>query len=200
MIKDMIQKLMEEANEEAEHKGFCDTEMTTNKQTRDAKTEESTSLKAEIDKLTADIQKLADEIAMMTDEIAAIDAAVAKATSEREAEKAKNQQTLSDSKAAQAATQQAMKVLKDFYAAMGEAAAAPREPLEAEGPIKYDLRALTILKKATGQAALVQQGSKPVEANKEANKAILAVEGEKHPFLALAHLSPMATGTVLLQA
>merc|ERR1719161_1905791 len=103
MIKDMIQKLMEEANEEAEHKGFCDTEMTTNKQTRDAKTEESTSLKAEID-------KLANEIAMMTDEIAAIDAAVAKATSEREAEKAKNQTTLSDSKAAQEATQQAMKV------------------------------------------------------------------------------------------
>merc|ERR1719324_544686 len=27
MIKDMIQKLMEEAAEEAEHKGFCDTEM-----------------------------------------------------------------------------------------------------------------------------------------------------------------------------
>merc|ERR1719327_28068 len=97
---------------------------------------------------------------MMTDEIAAIDAAVAKATSEREAEKAKNQTTLSDSKAAQVATQQATKVLKDFYAAMGEAAAAPREPLEAEGAIKYDLRALTILKKAGG-GAFVQQGAKP---------------------------------------
>merc|ERR1719171_3053885 len=34
MIKDMITKLMEEANEEASHKGFCDTEMGTNKQTR----------------------------------------------------------------------------------------------------------------------------------------------------------------------
>merc|ERR1719230_1484635 len=39
MIKDMIQKLMQEATEEAEHKGFCDTELTTNKQTRDSKTE-----------------------------------------------------------------------------------------------------------------------------------------------------------------
>jgi hypothetical protein len=163
MVKDMIQKLMEEANEEAEHKGFCDTEMTTNKQTRDAKTEESAELQATIDKATADIQKLADEIATINDEIADIDAAVAKATSEREAEKAKNQQTLSDSKAAQAATQQATKVLKDFYAAMGEAAAAPQEPLEAEGPIKYDLRALTILKKAGG-GAFVQQGAKPENA------------------------------------
>merc|ERR1719182_911752 len=40
MIKDMINKLMEEANEEAEHKGWCDTEMNTNQQTRDNKSEE----------------------------------------------------------------------------------------------------------------------------------------------------------------
>merc|ERR1719364_277724 len=50
MIKDMIQKLMQEATEEAEHKGFCDTELTTNKQTRDAKTEESDELTAEAEK------------------------------------------------------------------------------------------------------------------------------------------------------
>jgi hypothetical protein len=37
MIKDLIFKLMEEAREEAEAKGWCDTEMTTNKQTRDKK-------------------------------------------------------------------------------------------------------------------------------------------------------------------
>merc|ERR1719486_1888870 len=33
MIKDLITKLMEEANEEAEHKGWCDTELSTNEQT-----------------------------------------------------------------------------------------------------------------------------------------------------------------------
>merc|ERR1719265_1206268 len=38
MIKDMIVKLMEEANDEAEHKGWCDTELSSNKQTRDTKT------------------------------------------------------------------------------------------------------------------------------------------------------------------
>merc|ERR1719171_2931852 len=48
MIKDMIFKLMEEANEEAEHQGFCNTELSTNKQTRDSKTEEATTLKAEM--------------------------------------------------------------------------------------------------------------------------------------------------------
>merc|ERR1719321_363136 len=37
MIKDLIVKLMEEATEESEHKGWCDTEMGTNKQTREDK-------------------------------------------------------------------------------------------------------------------------------------------------------------------
>merc|ERR1719217_303610 len=40
MIKDLVVKLMEEATAEAEHKGWCDTELTTNKQTRDSKTED----------------------------------------------------------------------------------------------------------------------------------------------------------------
>merc|ERR1719454_48927 len=38
MIKDLMVKLMEEATSETEHKGWCDTELTTNKQTRDKKT------------------------------------------------------------------------------------------------------------------------------------------------------------------
>ena len=37
MIKDLIVRLMEEANEESEHKGWCDQELSTNKQTRDTK-------------------------------------------------------------------------------------------------------------------------------------------------------------------
>merc|ERR1719388_390355 len=123
MIKDMIFKLMEEANEEAEHKGFCDTELTTNKQTRDAKTEQAASLKAEIEKLSADIAKLASEIADLGDAIAAIDASVAKATAERTAEKEKNQATIADAAAGQAAVAQATEVLKAFYEKAAEATA-----------------------------------------------------------------------------
>merc|ERR1719335_1341787 len=39
MIKDLIVKLLEEAHQEAEQKGFCDGEMATNEQTRTEKTE-----------------------------------------------------------------------------------------------------------------------------------------------------------------
>merc|ERR1719214_388045 len=57
MIKDLIVKLMEEANEEAEHKGWCDTELSTNEQTRKEKTQAVETLHAEIDQLEASIAK-----------------------------------------------------------------------------------------------------------------------------------------------
>merc|ERR1719253_1568398 len=62
MIKDLIVKLMEEANEEAEHKGWCDTELSTNEQTRKEKTEAVETLHAEIDQLQASIAKLTEDI------------------------------------------------------------------------------------------------------------------------------------------
>merc|ERR1719158_2720453 len=57
MIKDLIAKLIEQANEEAEHKGFCDKELSTNEQTRKEKTEAIETLHAEIDGLEAAIRK-----------------------------------------------------------------------------------------------------------------------------------------------
>merc|ERR1711907_592915 len=96
-------KLLEEANEEAEHKGWCDTELATNEQTRNEKTEAVATLHAEIDELQASIQKLTEEITELTEAIAAIDAAVAKATKIREEEKAKNADTVKDAIAAQKA-------------------------------------------------------------------------------------------------
>merc|ERR1719473_2467274 len=99
----MVQKLMEEANEEAEHKAFCDAEMSTNKQTRDQKTTEIAELKATIEELTAEASKTAKEIADLGDQIAAVDAAVQKATEERNEEKAKNTKVIEDTGNAKAA-------------------------------------------------------------------------------------------------
>merc|ERR1719428_1138781 len=61
MIKDLIDKLMEEANSEAAHKGWCDTELATNEKTRKQKTDAVETLTAEIDELTASIAKLTNE-------------------------------------------------------------------------------------------------------------------------------------------
>jgi len=128
MIKDMITKLTEELNDEAEHKAFCDTELSTNKATRDEKTAQSDTLNAEIDKLTADTTKLGEEIAALVQAIADNDAAVVEATTIREAEKTKNTATIADAKAASAATAKALKVLKTFYEKASQATAMMQVP------------------------------------------------------------------------
>merc|ERR1719502_793302 len=127
MIKDLIVRLMEEANEEAEHKGWCDTELSTNEQTRKEKTEAVETLHAEIDELQASIAKLTE----LTEQVAAIDAAVAKATKIREEEKAKNTETIKDTAEAQTAVEQALAVLNEFYAKAGQATALVQQQPEA---------------------------------------------------------------------
>merc|ERR1711933_551053 len=86
MIKDLIVRLMEEANEEPEHKGWCDTELSTNEQTRKEKTEAVETLHAEIDELQASIAKLTEEIGELSKAIADLDAAMAKTTKLRQEE------------------------------------------------------------------------------------------------------------------
>jgi len=128
MIKDLIVRLMEEANEEADHKGWCDTELSTNEQTRKEKTEAVETLHAEIDELEASIQKLTQDITALTEAVAELDAAMAKATKLRQEEKAKNTQTMEDAAQAQTAVAQALVVLKDFYAKAGDATALLQQP------------------------------------------------------------------------
>merc|ERR1712151_829248 len=131
MIKDLIVRLMEEANEEAEHKGWCDTELSTNEQTRKEKTEAVENLHAEIDQLEASIAKLTEDITELTKAVAELDAAMAKATKLRQEEKATNTATIKDSQEAQTAVAQALTVLKDFYEKAGEATALLQQQPEA---------------------------------------------------------------------
>merc|ERR1719405_44825 len=127
---------MEEANEEAEHKGWCDTELSTNEQTRKEKTEAVETLHAEIDQLEASIAKLTEDISELTKAVAELDAAMAKATKLRQEEKAKNTETIEDSKAAQTAVAQALTVLKEFYAKAAEATAFVQQPEIFDEPYK----------------------------------------------------------------
>merc|ERR1719194_229694 len=128
MIKDLIIRLMEEANQETEHKGWCDAELSVNKVTREKKTEAVNTLTAEAEQLTADIAKLTQEVADLRAEVTAIDKAVAEATAIRTEEKAKNAATIADAKEAQVAVSQALAVLKEFYAKAAEATALVQQP------------------------------------------------------------------------
>jgi hypothetical protein len=137
MIKDLIVRLMEEANEESEHKGWCDQELSTNKQTRDTKSSQVEELTSTKDALTAEIAKLMEQAADLTAAIASIDAAVAEATAQRQAESAKNKETIKDAQEAQIAVSQALAVLKEFYAKAATATALVQQP-EVDAPETFD--------------------------------------------------------------
>jgi len=137
MIKDLVYKLMEEATAEAEHHGWCQTELTTNKQTRDRKSEEVAELNDLIEELTATINDLTQDIADATKAVKELDAAMAKATSERDESKATNMETIKAAKEAQVAVKEAIAVLKDFYAKSAEATAFAQGPAE-DAPTTFD--------------------------------------------------------------
>jgi len=116
MIKDLIVKLMEEANAEADHNAYCTTELATNKQTREIKTTETEELSAEIEKRTAESAQLKEHIGILSTAVAELKAKQSEATELRNEEKATNTKTIEEAKVAQVAVEKATAVLKDFYA------------------------------------------------------------------------------------
>jgi len=137
MVKDLIVKLMEEGTSETEHKGWCDTELTTNKQTRDRKTADINELNSNIEELTATIAELTQDIADLAAAVKELDTAMAQETEERNGAKATNTQTVKDAKAAQVAVAEAMSVLKDFYAKSSQATALVQQPAS-DAPETFD--------------------------------------------------------------
>jgi len=136
MIKDLIVRLMEEANEEAEHKGWCDTELSTNEQTRKEKTESVQMLTAEIDELNASLAQLGEDLTDLSKSVAELDKAMSTATDQRQKEKAENAETIKDSSDAQTAVAQALVVLKEFYAKAAEATSFVQQPDVFDSPYK----------------------------------------------------------------
>jgi len=121
MMKDLIVKLMEEATAEADQKGYCDSELGTNKVTRDSKTTEVDELTAEVEKLTADLTKMKNDISTLGKEISDLRDQQKKANEMRAAEKATNTETINEAKGAQVAVDRARQVLMDFYGKASEA-------------------------------------------------------------------------------
>ena len=61
MINQMIQKLLTEAAEEAEHKGWCDTEMGKSEVVKTQKEKDVKKLTAMIDEMSARVEELGNE-------------------------------------------------------------------------------------------------------------------------------------------
>lgn len=123
MIRKLIVKLMEEANEEAEHKGWCNTELATNKLTRTHKYEEVDSLMTDVEGLEALITRLTQEMEELSSGITELQKAMAQANAERAEESAENKRVAAEAGDGADAVAQALGVLRDFYAKAAEATA-----------------------------------------------------------------------------
>ena len=66
VIKNLITRLSEEAASVVEHKGWCNTELATNEQTRDAKASTVEKLRATVHELEASMETLAMEVAELS--------------------------------------------------------------------------------------------------------------------------------------
>jgi len=116
LIESLITRLLEEANQDAQHEGFCNTEMGKSKITRTRLSEEIDGLTAAVDEGKATIARLGQTVAELMQEVAELTKSMAEATTLRANEKATNAATTEDAQQAQKAVQAATAVLKEFYA------------------------------------------------------------------------------------
>merc|ERR1719321_363394 len=122
MIQEMIEKLVKEAQEEAEHKAFCDKEMAETEAKKADKEEEVDDLNTKIDRAAAKIAKLKETIAVLEEELGKIASEQKTADDTRMAEKEAWGAAKSDFEQGLEGVQMALEVLRDYYAEKDDAA------------------------------------------------------------------------------
>merc|ERR1719327_1537055 len=124
MIQEMIEKLLEEEADEANHKGWCDEEISKTVKDRDYRLRDIEELHASLEELNARAEKLTLEKAELEEQIATLNSDYANQTKARAEEKAENEETVTEAKVGVSAIKQALEILSHFY---GEAAQATVE-------------------------------------------------------------------------
>merc|ERR1719421_322378 len=115
LIDDMITKLLNEANEEASHKSFCDEEMSSGQKSKDEKMAQMDKFQSRMDGAATAEAELNEQIKVLQAEIADIDTAQKEAAAVREEEKTNYLKTSADYRASAEAVAQAIEVLKEYY-------------------------------------------------------------------------------------
>jgi chromosome segregation ATPase len=121
LIQELIERLLQEAANEANQKGWCDKALADAKQKRDMADDKIAELNAQMGKLEATISKLAEELEVLTKEIKELSDAQAEAQKMRGEEKAENKETVYEAKIGLEATNMAIQILSRFYATAAKA-------------------------------------------------------------------------------
>merc|ERR550537_617119 len=98
MIQDMIEKLLEEEADEANHKGYCDEEISKTVKDRDYRLEEIEALHASLEELNAREEKLSLTKAELEEAVKTLNSDYTNQTKARAEEKAENEVTVTEAK------------------------------------------------------------------------------------------------------
>jgi len=115
LIQELIERLLQEAANEANHKGWCDKAMSDAKQKRDYAAEEIATLNEEMAKLEARMDSLKEALGELSKEIKDLTDARKTAELERGAEKKQNTVTVEEAEAGLSALKMCIDILDKFY-------------------------------------------------------------------------------------
>merc|ERR1719440_2332933 len=115
MIKDMIDKLLEEAEEDATKKAYCDKEMSETQKKQDDKEDTIEKMTTKIDVMTANSKKLKGEVATLQKELADLSRTQAEMDKLRAEEKAQFETNKPEMEMGLAGVKAALKVLREYY-------------------------------------------------------------------------------------
>jgi hypothetical protein len=115
LIQELIQRLLTEAANEGNQKGWCDKAMADATQKRDYSADKIEELNGEMASLEALRNKLTEEITVLNEESADLDAKRKEATEMRKEEKAENEETVVQAGAGLEAVNMAIDILDKFY-------------------------------------------------------------------------------------
>merc|ERR1719498_1119416 len=96
LIQELVERLLQEAADEANHKGWCDKEIGKAKQGRDTKAGDIKALNQQMATDEAKRDKLIEEIDLLTIEITELTESLTKITKARKDESAENEATISE--------------------------------------------------------------------------------------------------------
>merc|ERR1719399_1878723 len=134
LIQELIERLLQEAANEANQKGWCDKALSDAEQKRDYAAAEIAELNAEMAKLEAVRDKLIAELKVLAEEIAELKAARKKAEKLRSDEKAENAATVEEAKAGLEAIEMAIDVLTKFYKTSAKATVLEQQSPDEDAP------------------------------------------------------------------
>merc|ERR1719506_2211582 len=115
LIQELIERLLQEAANEANQKGWCDKATADATQKRSYAADEIEDLNAKMAKLAALSDKLGEEIKTLNAEIKELNDKRAEAEAARKEESAENANTVSEAKAGLDAVKMAIDILDKFY-------------------------------------------------------------------------------------